>query len=44
MFSPAVTATAPENLLVVVGDWETTLKREALRAVGLATAPEAAEP
>jgi pimeloyl-ACP methyl ester carboxylesterase len=44
MFSPAVTATLPRNLLVIVGDWEGGLKREALRAVGLATAPEAAEP
>ena len=39
MFSPAVTATTPRNLLVIVGDWETRLKREGLRAVGLATAP-----
>ena len=42
MFSPAVTATSPRNLLVIVGDWETQLKREALRAAGLATAPGAA--
>lgn len=42
MFSPAVTATVPNNLLVIVGDWEGMLKREALRAVGLATAPEPA--
>jgi pimeloyl-ACP methyl ester carboxylesterase len=41
MFSPAVTATTPRNLLVIVGDWESLLKREALRAVGLATAPAA---
>jgi pimeloyl-ACP methyl ester carboxylesterase len=39
MFSPAVTATAPANLLVIVGDWETMLKKEALRAEGLATTP-----
>jgi pimeloyl-ACP methyl ester carboxylesterase len=39
MFSPAVTATSPRNLLVIDGDWEGTLKREALRAVGLATSP-----
>jgi hypothetical protein len=39
MFSPAVTATAPRNLLVITGDWEGTLEREALRAVALATAP-----
>jgi dienelactone hydrolase len=44
MFSPAVTAAAPKNLLVIVGDWEGFLKSEALRAVGLATAPAAAEP
>lgn len=41
MFSPAVTATSPRNLLVIVGDWEAPLKTEALRAVGLASAPEA---
>jgi hypothetical protein len=44
MFSPAVTATEPRNLLVIVGDWETALKREALRALGLATAPATAQP
>lgn len=44
MFSPAVTATSPRNLLVIVGDWEGFLKSEALRAVGLATSPAAAEP
>jgi pimeloyl-ACP methyl ester carboxylesterase len=43
MFSPAVTATTPRNLLVIVGDWESMLKREALRAVGLAAAPAAAQ-
>lgn len=43
MFSPAVTDTAPRNLLVIVGDWEGVLKDEALRAVGLATAPDPAE-
>ncbi|MEM8552455.1 MAG: alpha/beta fold hydrolase [Pseudomonadota bacterium] len=43
MFSPAVTATVPRNLLVIVGNWEGMLKREALRAVGLATSPEPAE-
>lgn len=35
MFSPAVTETAPKNLLIVVGDLEGFLKDEALRAVGL---------
>ncbi|MEO8004897.1 MAG: alpha/beta fold hydrolase, partial [Betaproteobacteria bacterium] len=44
MFSPAVTSSAPRNLLVIVGDWEGTLKREGLRAVSLATAPAAAQP
>jgi pimeloyl-ACP methyl ester carboxylesterase len=44
MFSPAVTAEAPRNLLVIVGDWEGTLKREALRAVSLTSAPEPARP
>ncbi len=43
MFSPAVTADAPRNLLVIVGAWETRLRAEALRAVGLQTAPEPAE-
>ena len=44
MFSPAVTATTPRNLLVIAGDWEGMLKTEALRAVGLATAPTPPEP
>jgi pimeloyl-ACP methyl ester carboxylesterase len=44
MFSPAVTASAPHNLLIVVGSWESMLKREALRAVGLTTAPATALP
>jgi len=44
MFAPTVRATAPRNLLVIVGDWEGPLKREALRAIGLATAPTAARP
>jgi len=39
MFSPVVTATAPRNLLVIVGAWEGPLKREALRVAGLVTAP-----
>jgi dienelactone hydrolase len=43
MFSPAGTATEPRNLLVIVGGWEGMLKREALRAVGLAT-PDPAAP
>ncbi len=43
MFSPAVTATAPRNLLVIVGGWEGMLQREALRAVQLASAPATAE-
>ena len=43
MYSPAVTRSAPANLLVIVGDWESMLKDEALRAVSLATAPTAAQ-
>jgi dienelactone hydrolase len=39
MFSPVVTATSPRDLLIIVGDWESMLKREALRALNLATAP-----
>ncbi len=42
MFSPAVTAVTPRNLLIIAGDWEGMLKAEALRAVGLATAPATA--
>ena len=44
MFSPAVTATSPPNLLVIVGDWESMLKQEALRAIGLSIAPQVASP
>ena len=44
MFSPVVTATEPKNLLVVVGDWEGMLKREALRVAGLVSAPEVPQP
>ena len=44
MFSPAVTREVPRNLLVIVGDWEGMLKQEALRAVGLVSAPAVAEP
>ena len=36
MFSEAVTAEAPRNLLVVAGEWETRLAGEALRAARLA--------
>jgi pimeloyl-ACP methyl ester carboxylesterase len=39
MFSPVVTASSPANLLVIVGDWEGMLKQEALRVVGLVSAP-----
>ena len=35
MFSPAVTASEPANLLVIVGGWERRLKEEALTAVGM---------
>jgi alpha-beta hydrolase superfamily lysophospholipase len=41
MYSPVVTATSPANLLIIVGDWESMLKREALRVVGLSSAPAA---
>ncbi len=41
MFSPAVTADEPENLLVIVGEWEPQLVDEALRVVGMRSAPEA---
>ncbi len=44
MFSPAVTREVPRNLLVIVGDWEGMLKKEALRAVGLVSAPVEARP
>ena len=44
MFSPVVTATSPPDLLVIVGDWESMLKQEALRAVGLSIAPQTAIP
>ncbi len=37
MFSEAVTAEAPRNLLVIVGEWEDFLAEEALRAVAMAT-------
>jgi dienelactone hydrolase len=36
MFSQAVTADAPPNLLIIAGEWETRLKEEALRALHLA--------
>lgn len=42
MFSPAVTRENPRNLLIIAGGWEGTLRREALRAVALASAPEEA--
>ncbi|GAB5500535.1 MAG: alpha/beta fold hydrolase [Pseudohongiellaceae bacterium] len=38
MFSPAVTADQPENLLIIVGALEGFLRDEALRALGLVTA------
>lgn len=37
MFSTAVTADAPANLLVIVGGWEGYLKAEALRVQGMVT-------
>ena len=39
LFSPAVTASAPRNLLVIAGQWEGRLAAEALRVAGLASAP-----
>lgn len=39
LFSPAVTASAPRNLLVIAGQWEGRLAEEALRVAGLASAP-----
>ncbi len=42
MFSPAVTEEKPRNLLVIVGEWEPPLKREALRVLGLAGGVQAA--
>ena len=44
MYSPAVTATEPRNLLVIVGDWEGPLKREALRVAGLVAGAVAGRP
>jgi hypothetical protein len=45
MFSPAVTASSPRNLLVIVGAWEpAALKNEALRVVGMAAASKGAQP
>ena len=42
LFSPAVTATSPENFLIIVGALEGFLRQEALRVVGLVTdEPEA---
>jgi len=42
LFSPAVTAETPDNLLVLVGDLEGRLKGEALRVIGLVSdEPEA---
>ncbi len=37
MFSPAVTPSAPANLLIIVGGWESSLRKEALDAVGMVT-------
>lgn len=36
MFSPAVTATKPQNLLMISGQWESSLRQEALRNARLA--------
>ena len=37
MFSPAVTEESPENLLIIVGNLEGFLKKEALRVLGMVT-------
>lgn len=42
MFSPAVTPTSPQNLLVIVGALEETLKAEALRVVDQTAEPKPA--
>ncbi|MEM8853927.1 MAG: alpha/beta hydrolase [Pseudomonadota bacterium] len=42
MFSPAVTAETPRNLLVIVGAWERSLVEEALRVTSLSIAPDTA--
>lgn len=44
MFSPVVTANMPRNLLIVVGEWESGLRRDALRVTGLVSSPSLAEP
>ena len=44
MFSPAVTAQTPRNLLVIAGDWEGPLKREALRVLALADPLQPSQP
>ncbi|MGJ4965096.1 alpha/beta hydrolase [Bradyrhizobium sp. HKCCYLRH3061] len=36
MFSEAVTPSAPRNLLIITGEWETALRRDALRNLRLA--------
>ena len=44
MFSPVVTADAPSNLLVIVGEWESWLAREAMRVLALSVGDEEARP
>lgn len=44
MFSRTATATSPRNLLIIAGEWEGRLKAEALRVVGLASAPQPPQP
>ncbi len=44
MFSPEVTSNEPKNLLVIAGDWEQFLKKEALRVLAMVTdKPEVAK-
>lgn len=42
MFAPSVTASSPNNLLMIVGGWEGGLTQEALRVAGLSAGGQAA--
>lgn len=44
MFSPVVDGSSPENLLIIVGEWEARLTEEALRVVGLTDGIDSVEP
>ncbi|MEO0421976.1 MAG: alpha/beta fold hydrolase [Pseudomonadota bacterium] len=43
MFSPAVTAASPGNLLIIDGEWESFLVQEGERVLGLMSDPQAPE-